>query len=72
VAVVFLFSSTFSWFFFFYTHYCGVFSSRGLEETTGSMVFLEEALFLSFIIFFAVIGSLISKKYSRRKILWHG
>lgn len=70
VAVVLLYSSTFSWFFFFYGHYGDVFSSLGLGEVAGSMVFLGEALFLSFVVFFAIIGSLFSEKYSRRKILW--
>jgi hypothetical protein len=64
LAIVLLYSSTFSWFFFFYGHYGDIFSSLGLGEAAGSMVFLGEALFLSFIVFFVVIGSLISEKYS--------
>jgi MFS family permease len=71
IAIVLLYSSTFSWFFFFYAHDLDVFSSLGLGNAGSLTFFFEQTLFLSSVAIFAVIGSLISEKYSRRKLLMY-
>jgi len=72
MAILFLYLSTFSWFFFFYGNY--QFSSAvdvgyqvlGFRDT---LFVLSEAVFLFCIVMFALIGSHIGEKYDRRKLL---
>jgi MFS family permease len=72
MAILFLYLSTFSWFFFFYGNY--QFSSAvdvgyqvlGFRDT---LFVLSEAVFLFCIVIFALIGSHIGEKYDRRKLL---
>ncbi len=71
MAILFLYLSTFSWFFFFYGNY--KFSSSvdvgyrviGFRDTS---FVLGEAIFLFSIVAFAVVGSLIGERYDRRKL----
>ena len=67
LAVTILTSSTFAWFFLLYIFFDSIFLSL-----TGDLfaVHVGKALFLSFSAFSAIIGSLISEKVNRRKLLW--
>ena len=65
-----MFSSTFSWFFFFFINYNNIFSDLGLGNNGSLLLYLGSAVLLSFLVFSAVIGSLLSEKYSRRKFLF--
>jgi MFS family permease len=67
LAVVFLFSSTFAWFYIFHIYL--------LDKTFASLgptqwLYLGKALFYTSIVFSAIIGSLISERVNRRKLLW--
>jgi MFS family permease len=67
VAVTILASSSLAWVFFIYYTLDTVFKSLPIDLFWG---YAGKALFLSFGGFFMIIGSMISGKVSRRKLLW--
>ena len=67
LAVAFLFSSTFAWFYLFHIFLLDkIFVS--LEPL--KLIYFGKALFYISIVFSAIIGSLIGEKVERRKLLW--
>ena len=71
LAILFLYLSTFSWFFFFYGNYKFSSSADFGYQLLGFMdtsYVLTIAVFFSFIVAFAIIGSLIGERYDRRKL----
>lgn len=67
VAVTILASSSLAWVFFIYYTLDTVFKSLPIDLFWG---YAGKALFLSFGGFFMIIGSMISGKVSRRRLLW--
>lgn len=67
LAVAFLFSSTFAWFYLFHTYLLDK-----IFESFGSVVwlYLGKAIFYTSIVLSAIIGSLISEMVNRKKLLW--
>lgn len=67
LAVAFLFSSTFAWFYLFHTYLLDE-----IFESFASLqwLYLGKALFYTSIVVSAIFGSLISEKVNRRKLLW--